>query len=96
MASHVRSFITFGADAPYHLSPRIYTGVRTDSGEERKMQSENIARLEFRNRGDNLHPRRAGQILALDFLARCGVLGLHLRRKTLRGQAAGEQQSFPK
>ena len=34
-ASHVRSFITFGADAPYHLSPRIHTGVRTDSGEDR-------------------------------------------------------------
>jgi hypothetical protein len=35
MASHVRSSITFGADAPSHLSPRIYTGVRTDSGEDR-------------------------------------------------------------
>lgn len=35
MASHVRRSITFGADAPYHLSPRIHTGVRTDSGEER-------------------------------------------------------------
>ncbi len=35
MASHVRRAITFGADAPYHLSPRIHIGVRTDSGEDR-------------------------------------------------------------
>jgi len=36
MASHARSSITFGADAPSHLiSTRIQSGVRTDSGEER-------------------------------------------------------------
>src|SRR5712692_11535288 len=39
MASHVRRAITFGADAPYHLSPRIHTGVRTDSGEDREIRS---------------------------------------------------------
>jgi len=35
MASHVRRSFTFGADAPSHLSPRIHTGGRTDSGEDR-------------------------------------------------------------
>src|SRR3990170_691107 len=39
MASHVRSSITFGADAPYLLSPRIHTRVRTDSGEDRFFHS---------------------------------------------------------
>src|SRR5712692_8232980 len=35
IASHDRRCTTFRADAPRHLSTRIWPGARTDSGEER-------------------------------------------------------------
>jgi CO/xanthine dehydrogenase Mo-binding subunit len=39
VASHVRRSINFGADAPLHSQPPHFTGGRTDSGEERKIEA---------------------------------------------------------